>query len=86
MERVMGAVAARYSGVASGVLLTITNCAMAVGQAVFLAGYSDPAGGPAANFVTAMWVMSGLALGTVVVSALAQRLFDRDRGVRNEDQ
>jgi Na+/melibiose symporter-like transporter len=87
MNVVLGSVTTRLSGVASGVLLTICNCAIALGQAVFLALYSAvrfPADA-SAQFVTTLWVMTALAAVAAVVSASALRMFRRDQGVVHED-
>lgn len=87
MNVVLGSVTTRLSGVASGVLLTICNCAIALGQAVFLALYSAvrfPAQA-SAPFVTTLWVMTALAAVAALVSAFALRMFRRDQGVVHED-
>ncbi|CAM5710888.1 MFS transporter [Streptomyces viridifaciens] len=87
MNVVLLSVATRFSGVASGMLLTICNCAMAAGQAVFLALYSGQGahGDASTSFVSTLWSMTALATLTTLASASALRLFRRDQGVGNED-
>jgi len=88
MTAVLSTVSTRLSGVASGVLLMICNCAIALGQAVFLGLYSAAGRSPvnaSAPFVTTLWAMAALAALTAAVSASALPVFRRDEGMAHED-
>lgn len=77
MDFVLSGVPKDLAGIGSGALLTVCNCAMAIGQVAFLAIYStnhNHAFGADQGFTTAMWAMAALAAMTVIGAVWARNL------------
>lgn len=81
MDIILSSVSSRISGVATGVLLTTCNCAMAIGQAVFIALYVGPAqqSAPPTAFAATLWIMAVLAGLTTLMSSATLKVLKRNQ-------